>query len=84
MAPFARVSWVHEFRPDRQVSASFITLPTGAFTVDGARAASDSARLDTGAKLTMLPGKSLFANFTGEWSDRSRSYAAVGGFRAAW
>ena len=84
LAPFARVSWVHEFRPDRQVSASFITLPTGAFTVDGARAASDSARLDTGAKLTMLPGKSLFANLTGEWSDRSRSYAAVGGFRAAW
>jgi outer membrane autotransporter protein len=84
LSPFARVSWVHEFRPDRQVSASFITLPTAAFTVDGARAASDSARLDTGAKLTMLPGKSLFANFTGEWSDRSRSYAAVGGFRAAW
>lgn len=84
LSPFARLSWVHEFEPNRRVSASFITLPTAAFTVDGARAASDSARLDTGARLTMLPGKSLFANFTGEWSDRSRSYAAVGGFRVAW
>ncbi len=84
LSPFARLSWVHEFRPDRQVSASFITLPTAAFTVDGARAASDSARLDAGAKLTMLPGKSLFANFTGEWSGRGQTYAAAGGFRAAW
>jgi outer membrane autotransporter protein len=84
LSPFARVSWVHEFQPNRQLSATFVTLPVAAFTVDGARAAGDSARLDAGAKLTVLPGKSLFANFTGEWSDRGRSYAAAGGFRAAW
>ena len=26
----------------------------------------------------------LFANFAGEWSDRTQSYAATGGFRTAW
>jgi uncharacterized protein with beta-barrel porin domain len=75
---------VHEFRPDRQMAASFVSVPTAAFTVDGARPASDSARLDTGAKLTVQPGKSVFTNFTGEWSDRARSYAASAGIRAAW
>jgi hypothetical protein len=65
---------VHEFEPDRRVT----------FTVDGARAASDAARLDTGGKLIFRRGQVLFANFSGEWSGRTQSYTASGGFRAAW
>lgn len=83
-APYSRVSWVHEFEPDRRVNAAFIMIPGATFTVDGARAASDAARLDTGARLTFRSGPALFANFAGEWSDRTQSYAATGGFRAAW
>jgi uncharacterized protein with beta-barrel porin domain len=83
-APYSRVSWVHEFEPARRVSAAFITLPGAAFTVDGARAASDAARLDAGAKLIFHRGQALFANFSGEWSGRTESYAATGGFRMAW
>jgi uncharacterized protein with beta-barrel porin domain len=66
------------------VGASFITVPGTTFTVDGARAASDAARLDTGAKLTFHGLHTLFANFSGEWSDRTQSYSATGGLRAAW
>ena len=83
-APYSRVSWVHEFEPDRRVTAAFITIPGAGFTVDGARAARDAARLDAGARLTFRSGPALFANFAGEWSDRTQSYAATGGFRAAW
>jgi hypothetical protein len=52
--------------------------------VDGARAASDAARLDTGAKLMFSGGLALFANFTGEWSGHTQSYAGTGGLRYAW
>jgi len=83
-APYSRVSWVHEFEPDRRVTAGFITLPGTNFTVDGARAASDSGRLDAGGKLYLPGGHALFANFAGEWSDRTQTYSATGGFRAAW
>ncbi|WP_210180572.1 autotransporter outer membrane beta-barrel domain-containing protein [Rhodoplanes sp. Z2-YC6860] len=83
-APYSRVSWVHEFEPDRRVTAGFITLPGTNFTVDGARAASDSGRLDFGGKLYLPGGSALFANFAGEWSDRTETYSATGGFRATW
>jgi uncharacterized protein with beta-barrel porin domain len=83
-APYSRVSWVHEFEPDRRVTAAFVAIPGAGFTVDGARAARDAARLDTGARLTFRGGPALFANFAGEWSDRTQSYTATGGFRAAW
>ena len=53
LKPYARVSWVHEFEPNRQVTASFINMPAAAFTVDGARAASDAARIDAGAKFAI-------------------------------
>jgi uncharacterized protein with beta-barrel porin domain len=84
LAPYSRLSWVHEFEPDRRVSAAFVTVPGASFTVNGARAANDAARLDTGAKLTFRGGLALFANFTGEWSDHTHSYAGSGGFRYAW
>jgi uncharacterized protein with beta-barrel porin domain len=84
LAPYSRVSWVHEFEPDRRVSAAFITVPGASFTVNGARAASDAARLDTGARLMFSGGLALFASFTGEWSDHTHSYAGSGGFRYVW
>lgn len=83
-APYSRVSWVHEFEPDRRVTAGFITLPGATFTVDGARAARDSGRLDAGGKLYLPGGQALFANLAGEWSDRTQTYSATGGFRVAW
>jgi outer membrane autotransporter protein len=83
-SPYARASWVHEFDPARNVSASFIALPGSGFTVDGPRAASNAARLDLGSKLALTRTSSLFASFDGEFSDRSQSYAGKGGFKVNW
>jgi outer membrane autotransporter protein len=84
LSPYARVSWVHEFNPNRAINASFIALPGAAFSVDGPRAASDAVRVDAGAKLAIRPNAWLFASFDGEFSNRSQSYAGKGGVRVAW
>jgi outer membrane autotransporter protein len=84
LSPYARLSWVHEFNPDRAINPSFIALPDAAFTVDGPRAASDAARIDAGAKLALASNAWLFASFDGEFSSRSQSYAGKGGARFAW
>lgn len=81
LTPYARLSWVHEFLPDRAVTATFINVPASTFSVDGARAASDAARLDAGAKYAIDTSRSFFANVSGEWSNVGHSYAATGGFR---
>ena len=77
------MSWVHEFKPDRAIDASFIALPA-AFTVDGPRAASDAARIDAGAKLAINPNAWVFASFDGEFSRRSQSYAGKAGAKMSW
>jgi outer membrane autotransporter protein len=82
--PYARVSWVHEFEPTRQITASFIALPGSTFTVDGPRAARDAARVDLGSKLAITRNTSLFGSFNGEFSDRSHMYAGKGGWRVVW
>ena len=84
LSPYARVSWVHEFNPDRAIDAAFIALPTAAFAVDGPRAARDAARIDAGGKLAIRSNAWLFASFDGEFSDRGQSYAGKGGARIAW
>jgi outer membrane autotransporter protein len=84
LSPYARVSWVHEFKPDRAIDASFIALPAAAFSVDGPRAARDAARIDAGAKLGISSNAWLFASFDGEFSSRSQSYAGKGGARVIW
>jgi hypothetical protein len=35
---FVRAAWVHEFRPDRSIRSSFVSVPGTLFPVDGARA----------------------------------------------
>jgi autotransporter-associated beta strand protein len=84
LSPYARLSWVHEFHPNRAINAVFIALPGAAFTVDGPRRASDAARIDAGTKLAIRPNAWLFASFNGEFSDPSQSYAGKGGVRVAW
>jgi outer membrane autotransporter protein len=82
--PYARVSWMHEFLPERRVDAAFVTIQGTAFAVDGARPASDAVRLDAGARITLQRNLSFFANLNGEFSDRARSYTASGGLRSVW
>jgi outer membrane autotransporter protein len=83
-SPYARLSWVHEFEPTRDVTASFITLPITGFTVFGPGATRDAARIDLGSKLVIGRNTALFASFDGEFSDRSQMYAGKGGLKVAW
>jgi uncharacterized protein with beta-barrel porin domain len=84
LSPMARLSWVHEFKPDRQVEATFVSIPSTLFTVDGARAARDSVRLDTGVTLALNQSVALFANFNGELSSESQMASATGGAKVTW
>ena len=54
--PFVHAAWVHEFEPSRTITASLTTLPVPAFTIAGASAASDAARLDLGSRLALIAG----------------------------
>jgi uncharacterized protein with beta-barrel porin domain len=84
VVPQLRASWVHEFMPEREISAAFITLPDAAFTVQGARAASDSAKINAGARLFLNPAAYMFANVDGEFSERTASVSGTAGFKSTW
>ncbi|GLR87344.1 hypothetical protein GCM10007857_40550 [Bradyrhizobium iriomotense] len=82
--PFANVAWVHEFSPTRAVTATMISMPVAAFTVEGARAASDAGRIEVGSRLALNRWSELSARFTGEFAKGSQSYAGTGSFKVSW
>ncbi|MGY8666640.1 autotransporter domain-containing protein [Bradyrhizobium sp. UFLA05-109] len=82
--PFASLAWVHEFSPNRDVTATLVSMPVSAFTVEGARAASDAGRVELGSRLVLNRWSELSARFTGEFASGSQSYAGTGTFRVNW
>jgi outer membrane autotransporter protein len=83
-SPLVRVAWVHEFMPDRSIAAALVSVPGASFAVDGARAARDAVNINVGSRLSLNRYASLFANFDGEFSGRSQSYAGRGGIKVSW
>jgi len=83
-SPYGRVSWVHEFRPTRDITASFVTLPAAGFTVFGPRAARDAVRIDAGSRLQVSRNVYLFDSFDGEFAQGSQLYSGKGGVTIAW
>lgn len=83
-SPFVHAAWVHEFEPSRTITASLITVPMPAFTVSGASAASDSARVDLGSRLALNRFWELSGRVTGDFSNRGQSYSGIGSLRASW
>lgn len=79
-----RLAWLHEFMPNRPVTAGFVNLPGSLFTVDGAQAASNAARIDFGARYSVGTQTSLFANAAAEFSDRGQGYSGTAGLRVMW
>ena len=82
--PFANVAWVHEFEPSRNITATLIAMPAPAFTVEGARAASDAGRIELGSRLALNRSTELSGRFTGEFSRVGQSYAGMGSLRLSW
>jgi outer membrane autotransporter protein len=83
-APYLRAAWVHEFSPDRTIVPSLISAPGVPFTIDGARAVGDAAKIDAGGKLSVGSAAYLFGNLTGEFSSRGNTVSGTGGLRFAW
>ncbi|MHB8270635.1 autotransporter-associated beta strand repeat-containing protein [Bradyrhizobium sp.] len=79
-----RAAWAHDFNPDRNIAATFQTLPGASFVVNGAAHASDAALVTGSAEMKWLNGFSLAATFEGEFSSVTRSYAGKGVVRYAW
>ncbi len=79
-----RAAWAHDFNPDRNIAATFQTLPGASFVVNGAAQASDAALVTGSAEMKWLNGFSLAATFEGEFSSVTRSYAGKGVVRYAW
>jgi uncharacterized protein with beta-barrel porin domain len=79
-----RFAWAHDFNPDRDISATFQSLPGASFVVNGAAQASDSALVTASAEMRWRNGWSAAATFEGEFSDVTRSYAGKGIVRYSW
>jgi uncharacterized protein with beta-barrel porin domain len=79
-----RVAWAHDFNTDRNIGATFQTLPGASFVVNGAAQASDSALVTASVEKKWLNGWSAAATFEGEFSQVTRSYAGKGVVRYAW
>jgi len=84
LSPYLRAAWVHEFRPARTIDAAFTSIPAQPFTVDGARAAGDVAKIDAGARLALNSRAGVFAGFNGEFSSAGQTYGGTGGLRISW
>jgi uncharacterized protein with beta-barrel porin domain len=79
-----RAAWAHDYTTDRNVAATFQSLPAATFVVNGAASAHDAARTTASAEMKFLSGLSLVATFEGEFSDVARSYAGKGIVRYQW
>jgi uncharacterized protein with beta-barrel porin domain len=79
-----RAAWAHDFNTDRNIAATFQTLPGASFVVNGAAPAHDAALATASAEMKWLNDLSLAATFEGEFSGVTRSYAGKGVARYAW
>jgi uncharacterized protein with beta-barrel porin domain len=79
-----RAAWAHDFNTDRNIAATFQTLPGASFVVNGAAQAHDAALATASAELKWRNGWSAAATFEGEFSDVTRSYAGKGVVRYTW
>ena len=68
----------------RQTVPNLVTVPVPAFTIAGASAASDSARVDLGSRLALNRFWELSGRVTGEFSNLGQSYSGMGSLRASW
>jgi uncharacterized protein with beta-barrel porin domain len=79
-----RLAWAHDFDPDRNIAATFQTLPGASFVVNGAAQAHDSALTTASAEMKWMNGWSVAATFEGEFSSVTSSYAGKGVVRYTW
>ncbi len=81
---FGRAAWAHDWQEDLQAAATFLTVPTAAFIVNGAKPAANLAVVTAGAELRLAQGISLMGKFDGEFGSGTSTYAGTARVRYAW
>lgn len=79
-----RFAWAHDYNSDRNIGATFQTLPGASFIVNGAVQAKDTALVTASAEVKWRNGFSLAGTFEGEFSSVTTSYAGRGVVRYQW
>jgi uncharacterized protein with beta-barrel porin domain len=75
---------VHDWQNNLQAAATFLTLPTAGFIVNGAKPASDLAVVTAGAELRLAQGISLMGKFDGEFGQGTSTYTGTARVRYTW
>ena len=81
LRPSVQAAYVREFAPVRNQIAGLINLPGAVFLTQGARPSRNGAQVKAGAELDVLQNVSLSANFDGEFSGQSQTYAGKGAIK---
>jgi uncharacterized protein with beta-barrel porin domain len=79
-----RLAWAHDFNTDRNVQATFLTLPGASFVVNGAQPAADTALTTISAEMLWRNGWSASATADAQLSDTTHSYSGKGVVRYSW
>ncbi|MGE3869063.1 MAG: autotransporter domain-containing protein [Pseudorhodoplanes sp.] len=79
-----RAAWAHDWRSGQGATSILQTLPGATFIVDGAEPDADSALISTGIGYAFARGWSVAADFDGEFSDNTNSYAGRAQLRRSW
>ena len=82
--PYAKAAWVHEFTPNRQIQAAFLSTLQFGFSVDGARPSRDALRLEAGVQTVFTQRTSIVANFASEIAGRSWNVGGSAALRVNW
>jgi autotransporter-associated beta strand protein len=79
-----RLAWAHDFNTDRNVRATFQSLPGSAFVVNGTQPAADTALTTIAAEMLWQNGWSASATADAQLSDTTHSYSGKGVVRYSW
>ena len=79
-----QAAWTHDFNTDRNIAATFQSLPQAGFIVNGASQGSDGARVTASAELNWLNGFSLAGGLEGEFTAVSTTLSAKAVGRYRW
>jgi autotransporter-associated beta strand protein len=79
-----RLAWAHDYNTDRNVQATFQSLPGSAFVVNGASPAADTALTTVSAETLWRNGWSTSITADAQLSDTTHSYSGKGAVRYSW
>ena len=81
---FGRLAWAHDWQTNPELTATFLSLPTASFVVNGARQAPDLALVTAGLEWRLARNWTLSAKFDGEFGKGSQTYGATGKIGYSW